>query len=85
MVESGPLLPLVQKCFERDIVGATNNLEMMAEDQAVEVLKVLPVPLAVRAIKHFQVSYAAALLKDADPELFKSIASSLELQIQRQK
>ncbi len=80
MAERSLLLPLVEKYFERDIIGATHSLEMMAEDEALEVLKVLPVPLTVRAIRHLQVSYAAALLKDADPQLFKSIASSLEPQ-----
>ncbi len=80
MAERSLLLPLVEKYFERDIIGATHSLEMMAEDEALEVLKVLPVPLTVRAIRHLQVSYAAALLKDADSQLFKSIASSLEPQ-----
>ncbi|MBU1209092.1 MAG: hypothetical protein KKH04_19565 [Proteobacteria bacterium] len=77
MAERSPLLPLVQNYFERDIAGATHSLEMMDEDEALEVLKALPIPLAVRTIRHLQVSYAAALLKDAEPELFKSIASSL--------
>jgi len=80
MAERSPLLPLVQKYFERDIAGATHGLEMMAEDEALEVLKALPLHLTVRTIRHLQVSYAAALLKDAEPELFKSIASSLEPQ-----
>ena len=80
MAEQGPFVPLVQKYFERDIVAAAHSLEMMGEDDAVEVIKALPVSLAVRAIRHLQVSYAAALLKDADPELFKSITSSLEPQ-----
>ena len=80
MAESSPLLPLVQNYFERDVIGATHGLERMAEDDAVEVLKALPVSLAVQAIRHLQVSYASALLKDADPELFKAISSSLEPQ-----
>jgi magnesium transporter len=80
MAEPSALLPLVQKYFERDIVGAAHVLEALAEDEAVAVLKALPARLAVRAIRHLQVSYAAALLKDADPELFKAVASSLEPQ-----
>ena len=80
MAEHSPLLPLAQKYFEQDIVGATHSLEMMDENDAIEVLKVLPIPLIVRAMKHLQVSYAASLLANADPELFKSIVSSLEPQ-----
>jgi magnesium transporter len=80
MAEHGPLLPLAQKYFEQDIVGATHSLEMMDENDVIEVLKVLPIPLMVRALKHLQVSYAASLLANADPELFKSIVSSLEPQ-----
>jgi magnesium transporter len=80
MAEHSPLLPLAQKYFEQDIVGATHSLEMMDENDAIEVLKVLPIPLIVRAMKHLQVSYAASLLANADPELFKLIVSSLEPQ-----
>ena len=80
MVEQSPLLPLAQKYFESDIVGATHSLEMMSEDEAIRVLKSLPVHLIIRAIKHLQVSYAASLLTDAEPELFRSIVSSLEPQ-----
>ena len=44
---------------------------MMDENDAIEVLKVLPIPLMVRAIKHLQVSYAASLLANADPRAFQ--------------
>lgn len=40
MTEHSPLLPLAQKYFEQDIVGATHSLEMMDEMEAIEVLKV---------------------------------------------
>jgi Mg/Co/Ni transporter MgtE len=78
--EENPLLPLVRKYFERDLIATSHNLEMMDEDEAVEALKALPVSLAVQAIKHLQVSYAAALLKNADPELFNAIAAALDPQ-----
>lgn len=80
MPEKAPLLPLVQKFFEHDTAAAAHSLERMTEDEAVDVLLSLPVPLAVRAIRHLQVSYAAALLKDAEPGLFREIASALEPQ-----
>jgi magnesium transporter len=80
MAEHGPLLPFAQKYFEQDIVGATHSLEMMEENDAIEVLKVLPVTLIVSAIRHLQVNYAARLLTNIDAKLFKSIISSLEPQ-----
>ena len=80
MAEHGHLLPFAQQYFEQDIVGATHSLEMMKENDAIEVLKVLPVPLIVSAIKHLQVNYAASLLTNIDAKLFKSVISSLEPQ-----
>jgi len=78
MSETSPLLPLVQKFFEHDAAAASHGLEMMPESEAAEVLKALPPALAVRAIKRLQVSYAAALLKDAGEETFQEIFSALE-------
>lgn len=78
MEEHTPLLPLVRKYFERDSQAAARSLEMVTEDEAVQVLKALPVPLAVQALKHLQVSYAAALLEHSDADLFKAIAAVLE-------
>jgi magnesium transporter len=72
------LLPLVQKHFEQDLVGAVHILETIDENEAMEVLRALPIEMTVNAIKHFQVSYAAALLADADGEMFQSIVSSLD-------
>lgn len=80
MTEESSLLPLVRKFFEYDTVAAAHSLERMAEDEAVKVLLALPVSLAVRTIRHLQVSYAAALLKDADPQLFREIVSALDPQ-----
>jgi magnesium transporter len=80
MPENNPLLPIVQRYFERDILAASHSIEVMDEDEAVEVLKALPISLAVEAVKHLQVGYAAALLRNAEPELFSSIASSLDPQ-----
>lgn len=50
MTEESPLLPLVQKYFEQDMRAAAHGLESMTEEEAVEVLKALPLSLAVRAI-----------------------------------
>jgi magnesium transporter len=80
MVEQPPLLPLVQKYFERDTQAAARSLEVMTEEEAAQVLNALPASLIVQALRHLQVSYAAALLKDADAGLFEEIARALEPQ-----
>ena len=43
-------------------------------------MKSLPIPLAVRVVKVLQVSYAAALLKDADDQLLIEMISHLDPQ-----
>ncbi|MBE7504252.1 MAG: magnesium transporter [Verrucomicrobiales bacterium] len=78
MPETTALLPLVQKFFERDLVGAARSLETMPEEQVVEVLRALPAALAARAVRQLQVSYAAAVLKDAEVDLFQQIAAGLD-------
>jgi magnesium transporter len=80
MVEHTPLLPLVQKYFERDTQAAARSLEMLTEEEAAQVLKELPATLTLQALRHLQVSYAAALLKNSDANLFKKIASALDPQ-----
>ncbi len=74
------LLPFVRKHFERDALSAARSLETMSESEAAEVLRALPPDLTVQALRHLQVSYAAALLKDADIDLFKQIAAALDPQ-----
>lgn len=71
---------MVEQFFERDFNGAVQTLEEMEDHQALEVLKALPVETTVRAIRHLQVSYAAELLKDLEPDLFKSITTQLDPQ-----
>jgi len=78
MHERPPLVSLVQKYFERDPVTAARSLESMDEEEAVDVLKALPASLVGQAFRHLQVSYAAALLKDADAELVRHLAGALD-------
>ena len=80
MVEKEALLPIVQKYFEKDILGAARALEMMTEDEAAQVLQALTVPMAVKALQNLQVSYAAALLESADASLFEEVLSALDPQ-----
>jgi len=78
MPETTALLPLVQKFFEKDPTGAARSLETMAEEEVVEVLRALPPALAAKAVRQLQVTYAAAVLKDAQADLFKEIAEGLD-------
>jgi len=80
MAENNALLPLVQRFFESDIVTATRNLEAMSEEQVVTVLKTLPPTVAAKALRQLQVTYAAALLKDAEGDLFRELVQSLDPQ-----
>jgi len=72
------LLPLVEKYFEKDLAGAARTLETMPEEQVVQVLKALPPAVAARTVRQLQVSYAAAVLKEAEADLFKEIAEGLD-------
>jgi len=78
MSEGLALLPLVRKYFETDLGAAARTLETMPEEEVVEVLKALPPALAAKAVRQLQVSYAAAVLRDAEADLFKEIATGLE-------
>ena len=66
MSENHALLSLIRKFLEQDTGNAARLIENMTEEEGAEIIKSLPPLLAVQLIKHFQVSYAAFLLKDAD-------------------
>lgn len=72
------LIPVVKRYFETDPNGAARSLETMPEEQVVEVLKALPPALAAKAVRQLQVTYAAAVLKDAEADLFKEISEGLD-------
>lgn len=78
MSENSALLPLVQKFFEKDIIAAARSLETMPEEDVVQVLRSLPPAMAAKAVRQLQVTYAAAVLKGAEADLFKEIAEGLE-------
>ena len=80
MTDNTTLLPLVQKFFENDLSAAAGVLESMPEEEAAGALKSLPMPLAVQVVKVLQVSYAAALLMDADDEFLIEMTSHLDPQ-----
>ena len=64
--------------FERDGAAGARRLENMDEAQVVEVLRLLPPAVAAQAVRQLQVGYAAALLRDAETDLFQEIAKELE-------
>ena len=68
MTDNITLLPLVQKFIEKDLNATAGILESIPEEEASAALKSLPAPLAARVVKVLQVSYAAALLEDADDQ-----------------
>jgi len=79
-MDPNSLLLLAHKFFEHDMAAAVQCLENITEKEAAEVLEALPLPMAVRAIKHLQISYAAAVLQCCDALFLREIATLLEPQ-----
>jgi len=73
-----PLLPYVQKFFEYDPITATHALETMDEDQAVEILTVLPASISISIFHRLQIKQAASLLEKIPTETFKEIVEKME-------
>src|SRR3989338_1892796 len=80
MTTKPSLLPLIERFFELDPVAAAHTLESMKEEEAVEVLKVLPVHLGVAAVGHLPAVPAADLIAHLPPERFRDIVSKLSPQ-----
>lgn len=78
MEASTPLLPYVQKFFEYDPITATHALETMDEDQAVEILTVLPASISISIFHRLQIKQAASLLEKIPTETFKEIVEKME-------
>ena len=71
-------LPLVIKFIEQDPAGAVRILEGMKAADAAGVLESLPPPLAVRALKTLQISFAAALLDQMADSSLQGITVRLD-------
>ena len=79
-MDANSFLPLVRKFFEHDLATAAQCLENITDKEAAEVLVALPPPMAVRAIKHLQISYAAMVLKYCETWFLRELAPLLEPQ-----
>lgn len=68
----------VEKFFDYDPITATRTLEAMPDEQAIEILNVLPTSICVSIFKRLQVNHAAALLEQVPEETYKKIIENLE-------
>lgn len=75
-----PLFPLVRDFFERDPVSATQTVEAMEDEEAIEVLKGLPLSLSVEAFRYLQTGLAADLLQQLPFSLSRQIVEKLSAQ-----
>lgn len=78
MQEDDGLIPLVRKYIEYDAPGVARTLESLSEEHATEALRALPPELAGKALPHLQVSYAAALLANSDPDQFRAVIRKID-------
>ena len=75
-----PLLPLVRKFFETDLLAAAHSLETMDEQEAINVIRSLPPTLSAHVFPLLPVSYAVVLLKEVPHEHFKIIIETMDPQ-----
>ena len=80
MSDHAIFLPLIIKFFDQDISTASHILESMKDSEAAGVLESLPPGLAVRVVKHLQISYAATLLNFTSDAFLHRITSQIEPQ-----
>ncbi|MBW2489444.1 MAG: magnesium transporter [Deltaproteobacteria bacterium] len=81
MSEPNIYLPLIEKFLEYDMEAAGRIFESLPEEEVAAIFQSLPPALALRVIKHLQISFAASLLKDADDVFMHAIASNLDPQL----
>jgi magnesium transporter len=81
MTDQATFLPLVEKFLEHDLAAAARFIESMSEEKAAGIVQALPPSITVRLIRQLQVSYAAALLKDADEKFLQELTVQLDPQL----
>jgi magnesium transporter len=65
MIKTTPLAQLVQEFVDRDAAAAARRLEAMAEEDAIAVVRALPLRSTALILPHLQISFAASLLRAA--------------------
>lgn len=68
----------IQEVFEHNPETAVTILEHMAEEDASEILCTMPPHSAIHAVKQFQISYAAELLKNGENDFLKTVLTGLD-------
>lgn len=77
MKNSTPFISLTKKFFENDPVASARSLETMPQDDAIEILKQIPVSVGVEVFHHIHDSAKAALVEHLPKELFRQFISRL--------
>lgn len=77
MNKKASLLPIVRHFFDVDPSQAAHTLEGIPEEEAVEVLRALPVTLAAKAFPYLSMPLAASLVKEMPQGLFQEIMTRM--------
>ncbi len=78
MGKTSPLLQFVQGFVDRDAAAAARRLEAMPEEDAVAIVRALPQRSTSQIIPHLQISFAASLLKAAEPEDLEPVVRAID-------
>ena len=76
--EKSPLTSLLQTLIRNDTPAAARALESLPEGEAGAVFRELPQDSAALVLPHFQLNYAAGLVKDMDATSFKAVVRGME-------
>jgi magnesium transporter len=76
--ENNPLTQLLQTLIRNDASAAARALETLPEAEAGAVFRTLPQDSAALVLPHFQLNYAADLVKDMDPTSFKTVVRGIK-------
>lgn len=81
MIESKGHIRLIKKFVEHDIAIASSFIENLDNNEAVEVLEVLPNELCLKVLKNLQISFAAVLLENMGDEFLQRMLPRIEPQL----
>ncbi|MDD9305299.1 MAG: hypothetical protein HUK40_24435, partial [Desulfobacter sp.] len=81
MGESNSYIILIEKFIEHDAVSASNIIESLKEDEAIEVFEELNPATSAKIIRNLQVTYAASLIEKMSDEVLSKTLSLIEPQL----